>query len=105
MVVREYTQATETYPNNADVRFALGQIHQQSGYFDQALDAYQYAIRDSSFEVMARLSSAHCYWLKASLKQQFNSLNKRYNSFAVVNAVRLILLNGRRVRAKKVRST
>src|SRR5438477_4411233 len=60
MVVREYTQATETYPNNADVRFALGQIHQQSGYFDQALDAYQYAIRDSSCEVMARLSSAHC---------------------------------------------
>jgi tetratricopeptide (TPR) repeat protein len=60
MVVREYVQAVETYPNNADVRFALGQIHQQSGYFDEALDAYQYAIRDSSYEVMARLSSAHC---------------------------------------------
>jgi tetratricopeptide (TPR) repeat protein len=59
-VVREYTQAAETYPNNFDVRFALGQIHQQSGYFDQALDAYQYAIRDSSYEVMARVSSAHC---------------------------------------------
>src|SRR6266568_2668628 len=59
-VLREYTQAAETYPNNADVRYALGQIHQQSGYFDQALDAYQYAIRDSSYEVMARLSSAHC---------------------------------------------
>jgi tetratricopeptide (TPR) repeat protein len=60
MVVREYTQAAETYPNNAGVRFALGQIHQQSGFFDKALDAYQYAIRDSSYEVMARLSSAHC---------------------------------------------
>ena len=60
MVVREYTQAAETYPNNSDVRFALGQIHQQAGYFDKALDAYQYAIRDSSYEVMARLSSAHC---------------------------------------------
>jgi tetratricopeptide (TPR) repeat protein len=59
-VVREYTQAEETYPNNADVRFALGQIHQQSGYFDQALDAYQFAIRDSSYEVMARVSSAYC---------------------------------------------
>ncbi len=59
-VVREYTQAAETYPNNFDVRFALGLIHQQSGYFDQALDAYQYAIRDSSYEVMARVSSAHC---------------------------------------------
>ncbi len=60
MVVREYTQAAETYSNNADVWFALGQIHQQSGYFDKALDAYQYAIRDSSYEVLARLSSAHC---------------------------------------------
>ena len=60
MVVREYTQAAETYPNNADVRLALGQIHQQAGYYDRALDAYQYAIRDSSYEVMARLSSAHC---------------------------------------------
>jgi len=59
-VVREYTQAAETYPNNFDVRFALGQIYQQSGSFDQALDAYQYAIRDSSYEVMARVSSAHC---------------------------------------------
>jgi tetratricopeptide (TPR) repeat protein len=60
MVVREYTQAAETYPNNADVWFALGQIHQQAGYFDKALDAYQFAMRDSSCEVMARLSSAHC---------------------------------------------
>jgi len=60
MVVREYTQAAETYPNNADLPFTLGQIHHQSGYFDNALDAYQYAIRDSSYEVMARLSSAHC---------------------------------------------
>ena len=60
MVVREYIQAAETYPNNADVRFAIGQIHQQSGNFDKALDAYQFAIRDSSYEVMARLSSAHC---------------------------------------------
>jgi tetratricopeptide (TPR) repeat protein len=60
VVVREYTQAAETYPNNADVRYALGQIHQQAGYFDKALDAYQYAIRDSACEVMARLSSAHC---------------------------------------------
>ena len=60
MVVREYAQAAETYANNFDVRFALGQIHQQSGYFDQALDAYQFAMRDTSYEVMARVSSAHC---------------------------------------------
>src|SRR5579883_3367319 len=59
-VVREYTQAAETYPNNADVRFSLGQIHQQAGYFDQAIDAYQLAMRDSSYEVLARCSSAQC---------------------------------------------
>jgi tetratricopeptide (TPR) repeat protein len=60
MVAREYTQAAEIYPNNADVRFALGQIYQQSGYFDQAIDAYQLAMRDSACEVMARVSTAHC---------------------------------------------
>lgn len=59
-VVREYTQASETYPNNADVRFSLGQIHQQAGYFDQAIDAYQMAMRDSSYEVLARCSTAQC---------------------------------------------
>ncbi len=60
MVVREYNAAAEIYPNNADVRFALGQVHQQSGNFDQAMDAYQLAMRDSSFEVMARASTAQC---------------------------------------------
>lgn len=59
-VAREYSQAAETYPNNADVRFSLGQIHQQGGYFDQAIDAYQMAMRDSSYEVLARCSTAQC---------------------------------------------
>ncbi|HEY0752745.1 MAG TPA: tetratricopeptide repeat protein [Ktedonobacteraceae bacterium] len=59
-VVREYVQAAETYPNNADVRFSLGQIHHQAGYFDQAIDAYQMAMRDSSYEVLARSTSAQC---------------------------------------------
>jgi tetratricopeptide (TPR) repeat protein len=57
-VVREYSQAAETYPNNADVRFSLGQIHQQAGYFDHAIDAYQMAMRDSSYEALARCSTA-----------------------------------------------
>ena len=60
MVMREYSQAAETYPNNFDVRFAQGQIHRQCGNYDQAIDAYQFAIRDSSYEVMARTSSAQC---------------------------------------------
>ncbi|HEU5382908.1 MAG TPA: tetratricopeptide repeat protein [Ktedonobacteraceae bacterium] len=59
-VVREYNQAAETYPNNAEVRFSLGQVHQQAGYFDQAIDAYQMAMRDTSYEVLARTSTAQC---------------------------------------------
>ncbi len=77
-VVREYNQAAETYPNNFDVRFALGQIHQQSGYFEQAIDAYQFAMRDSSYEVMARVSSAHCLLAQgkpeAAIQQLENAL-------------------------------
>ncbi|HZS78515.1 MAG TPA: tetratricopeptide repeat protein [Ktedonobacteraceae bacterium] len=60
MVIREYNSAAETYPNNFDVRFAQGQIHQQAGQFDHAIDAYQMAMRDSSLEVLARTSSAQC---------------------------------------------
>ena len=60
VVAREYTQAAEAHPNNADVSFALGQMHQQSGLFDKAIDAYLLAMRDSSVEVLARVSAAHC---------------------------------------------
>ncbi|MFL5628211.1 MAG: tetratricopeptide repeat protein, partial [Ktedonobacteraceae bacterium] len=60
VVAREYMQAAETYPNNADVHFALGQIHQQAGSFDKAIDAYTLAMRDSAVDVMARVSAAHC---------------------------------------------
>src|SRR2546429_1042686 len=59
-VVREYNQAAEAYPNNADVHFALGQIHQQAGQFDKAIDAYQLAMRDSAIDVLARVSTAQC---------------------------------------------
>lgn len=59
-VMREYNSAAETYPNNFDVRFAQGQIHQQAGNYDQAIDAYQFAMRDSSYEVLARSSAAQC---------------------------------------------
>src|SRR5436309_6813109 len=59
-VAREYNQATEAYPNNADVHFSLGQIHQQAGQYDKAIDAYQLAMRDSAVDVLARVSSAQC---------------------------------------------
>ncbi len=60
VVAREYTQALELQPNNADLHFALGQIHQQAGYFDRAVASYQEATRDSAVEVLARVSMAHC---------------------------------------------
>ncbi|HET9922004.1 MAG TPA: tetratricopeptide repeat protein [Ktedonobacteraceae bacterium] len=60
MVVREYNSASEIYPNNADVQFALGQLYQQTGSYDRAIDAYMLAMRDSSAEVLARVSAAHC---------------------------------------------
>ena len=59
-VAREYGQAAETYPNNADVHFALGQIHQQAGHYDKAIESYRLAMRDSAVEVMARVSAAQC---------------------------------------------
>ena len=60
MVVREYNLAAEAHPNNADVQFALGQIHQQAGNYDRAIDAYNLASRDSAVEVMARVSASQC---------------------------------------------
>ena len=79
-VVREYNQAAETYPNNFDIRFALGQIHQQAGSFDKALDAYQFAIRDSSYEVMARVSSAHCLLAQGKPEAAIQQLEQALHS-------------------------
>ncbi len=59
-VVSEYNHAAEEHPHNADVHFALGQMHQQAGNFDKAIDSYTQAMRDSSLETMARISAAHC---------------------------------------------
>jgi tetratricopeptide (TPR) repeat protein len=60
VVAREYTQALELQPGNADLHFSLGQIHQQAGYFDRAVASYQQATRDSAVEALARVSMAHC---------------------------------------------
>ncbi len=79
-VVREYNQAAETYPNNFDIRFALGQIEQQAGYFDKALDDYQFAIRDSSYEVMARVSSAHCLIVQGKPEAAIQQLEQALHS-------------------------
>lgn len=59
VVINEYQQAIEIFPNNAELYFALGQIYQQCGQFDRAIDSYlQAATRDTSVEVLARASAA-----------------------------------------------
>ncbi len=60
-VAREYTQAADMYPNNADIIYSLGQIHQRAGNYDKAIDAYNQAMRDSVVEVLARTSCAQCF--------------------------------------------
>ncbi|MGH2482376.1 MAG: tetratricopeptide repeat protein, partial [Ktedonobacteraceae bacterium] len=89
-VVREYNQAAETYPNNFDVRFAQGQIHQQSGNYDLAIHAYQFAMRDTSYEVLARASAAQCLLAQgkpeAAIQQLENALQSvRSNSRAAID--------------------
>ncbi len=84
-VMREYNSAADTYPNNFDVRFAQGQIHQQSGNYDLAINAYQFAIRDTSYEVLARTSAAQCLLAQgkpeAAIQQLENALQSvRSNS-------------------------
>jgi tetratricopeptide (TPR) repeat protein len=79
-VVREYTAAAETYPNNADIHFAIGQIHQQAGNFDKAIDAYSLARRDSSYEVLARVSSAQCLLTQGKLEAAISQLEQALQS-------------------------
>jgi tetratricopeptide (TPR) repeat protein len=57
-VMREYLQALDLYPNNADVHYALGQIYQQCGQYDRALDSYLLGTRDNGVEILARVSAA-----------------------------------------------
>lgn len=60
MALREYAQVADIYPNNADVHFSIGQLHQQAGNFDKAVDAYKLSMRDSAVEVIALVSAAQC---------------------------------------------
>ena len=60
LVIHEYSQAVEVYPDNAYVHFSLGTIHQQLGNFDKAVNAYNLAFCESSLEVIARYNAARC---------------------------------------------
>ncbi|HEU5226757.1 MAG TPA: tetratricopeptide repeat protein [Ktedonobacteraceae bacterium] len=76
VVLREYQQAVDSYPNNADVQFSLGQIYHQSGLFDKAIDAYIQAMRDSSIEIMARTSAAQSLLLQGKPEAAIQQLEQ-----------------------------
>jgi tetratricopeptide (TPR) repeat protein len=74
-VIREYVQAADIYPNNADVHFALGQIYQQSGHFERAIDSYIQAMRDSAVEVLARVAAAYSYMAQGKPEASIQQLD------------------------------
>jgi len=80
IVAREYTQAADMYPNNADVIYSLGQIHQQAGNYDKAIDAYTQAMRDSTLEVLARTSAAHCFLAQGKPEAAIQQLEQALQS-------------------------
>ncbi len=80
MVVREYMQASDMYPNNADVLYSLGQIHQQAGNYDKAIDAYTLAMRDSVVEVLARTSAANCFLAQGKPEAAIQQLEQALQS-------------------------
>ncbi|GCF07185.1 tetratricopeptide repeat protein [Dictyobacter arantiisoli] len=75
-VVREYTQSAEIYPNNADVHYALGQIYQQCGYYDRAVEEYSQSTRDSHVEVFARASAAQALLLQGKPEAAIQQLEQ-----------------------------
>jgi tetratricopeptide (TPR) repeat protein len=79
-VVREYNQAADTHPDDADVYFALGQIHQQAGQFDRAIDTYTVAMRNSALEVLARTSAAHCLLVQGKPEEAIQQLEQALQS-------------------------
>ncbi|WP_220203886.1 tetratricopeptide repeat protein [Reticulibacter mediterranei] len=79
-VIREYTQAVEIYPNNADVHYALGQIYQQAGMFDRAIDSYTLAMRDSAVDVLARMSATQCLLIQGKPEAAIQHLEQALQS-------------------------
>ncbi|GAC1424155.1 MAG: hypothetical protein NVSMB54_06460 [Ktedonobacteraceae bacterium] len=80
IVAREYIQAADMYPNNADVIYSLGQIHQQAGDYDKAIDAYTQAMRDSVVEVLARTSAANCFLAQGKPEAAIQQLEQALQS-------------------------
>jgi tetratricopeptide (TPR) repeat protein len=59
-VVDEYKQAAAINSHTTCIQFVLGQLYQQSGSYDRAVDAYMLAMENNLFEVIARIHAAQC---------------------------------------------
>lgn len=59
-VVDEYKQAATINSHITFIQFVLGQLYQQSGSYDRAVDAYMLAMPNNLFEVIARIHAARC---------------------------------------------
>jgi tetratricopeptide (TPR) repeat protein len=59
-VVDEYRQAAAINSHITCIQFVLGQLYQQSGSYDRAVDAYMLAMENNLFEVIARIHAAQC---------------------------------------------
>lgn len=76
IVMREYQQALESFSGNADLHFALGQIYQQAGMFDRAIDEYTSAQHDSEIDMIARASAAQCFLQQGKPEAAINQLEQ-----------------------------
>jgi tetratricopeptide (TPR) repeat protein len=56
-VVREYLQALETSPGNADLRYALAQVQLAAGRHQEALTAFRHITNVPGMEVLARFGA------------------------------------------------
>ncbi|MBO0779996.1 MAG: tetratricopeptide repeat protein, partial [Ktedonobacteraceae bacterium] len=75
-VTREYQQTLDIYPDNADAHFALGQMYQQTGMFDKAIDEYTAAMRSPEVEIIARASAAQCLLKQGKPEAAINQLEQ-----------------------------
>jgi len=87
MVIREYNQAAVAHPDNADVYFSLGQIHQQAGNYVKAIAAFKLAMSDSAIEVMARFSAAQCLLMQDKAEAAVQLLEQALQSLRLTSIV------------------
>jgi tetratricopeptide (TPR) repeat protein len=62
-IVRSYIQALDANPSNADLRYALGQVHLTAARQQEAVTCFQQAATAPGFEVLARYAAGQAYLL------------------------------------------